>query len=287
MADIIEIAKAKVNLSLRVVGRRADGYHELEGLTAFADFGDKLSLTPDGPDGISSDGAFAAQIEGENLLATTLRLLKSAKPGLRTGAVRLEKSIPVAAGLGGGSADAAALLRAIDRANPGMISSAEKAALAARIGSDVSVCLVSRAAMLWGRGEHVRPVAALPQAPALLVNPGIQLSTADVFRTLGAPPAPPREGPPEPAGPFESLPSLISYLRPRANGLEPAAHALAPVIAEVQAAIAGARGCLLARLSGSGATCFGIFESVERARLAGAAIERAHPDWWVRATTLT
>ena len=170
MTVITESARAKVNLTLEIVGRRPDGYHELKSLVAFADLADRLILDSDAGPAVTVSGPFAGEIAGENLLAATLRLIAAREPRLRLGAVHLEKAIPVAAGLGGGSADAAALLRAVRLANPEYAAAVDWPGLAARLGADVPVCLESRAAWVFGKGEDVVPLAAqLPTLHAVLV----------------------------------------------------------------------------------------------------------------------
>ncbi len=192
MTAIREIARAKVNLTLSVLGRRPDGYHEIESLVTFADFGDVVSLEPGPATSVTTRGPFAAAIDGPNLLDRALALLREAAPGLHLGAVTLEKNLPVAAGLGGGSADAAALLRAVRRANPELAGSVPWDAVAARLGADVPVCLAGRPALISGIGQTVQPLAHdLPAMAAVLVNPRQPLATAAVYRALDAPPAPP------------------------------------------------------------------------------------------------
>jgi len=186
-----ELAPAKINLTLSVLGRRADGYHELESLVTFADVHDIVTLEPGTGSGVMVAGPFAGYIGGENLLIRALTLLADADPALRLGSVRLDKHLPVAAGIGGGSADAAALLRAVKRANPERAASVAWLDIAARLGADVPVCLDAGPALMWGIGEKIAAVARLPQAHAVLVNPGLPLSTTDVFSALDAGSAPP------------------------------------------------------------------------------------------------
>ncbi|MBX9589045.1 MAG: 4-(cytidine 5'-diphospho)-2-C-methyl-D-erythritol kinase, partial [Hyphomonadaceae bacterium] len=185
-----ELAPAKINLTLAVRGRRADGYHELESLVTFADIHDAVVLEPGAEGSVTVAGAFAQYIGGENLLIRALALLREAEPGLRLGSVRLEKNLPVAAGLGGGSADAAALLRAVRRANPKHAGGVPWLEIAARLGADVPVCLGARPALMWGIGEKIAPVPRLPPLHAVIVNPRLPLPTADVFAALAAGPAP-------------------------------------------------------------------------------------------------
>jgi 4-diphosphocytidyl-2-C-methyl-D-erythritol kinase len=286
---IRELARAKINLTLSVLGRREDGYHELESLVTFAEAGDRVTLRPGPGCSVSTIGPFAGDIVGPNLLETAAALLQEADPGLRPGAVELEKTLPVAAGLGGGSADAAALLRAVRTANPERAGNVPWQEIAARLGADVPVCLAGKPALVWGTGTSIAPLpagAAPPAVAAVLANPRLALPTARVFEALQAGPVP--SGRPAPAlpGPFPTLESLVEYMRGRGNDLEAPAARLLPVIGDIKSAIAAAPGCRIAALSGSGATCFGLFESDESAASAAAAITGDHPSWWVAATRL-
>ena len=276
-------AHAKINLTLKVLGRRADGYHELESLVAFADVHDVVTLEPDAPHALAVGGPFAHGIAGENILARTLTLLRQAEPRLSIGSVTLEKNLPVAAGLGGGSADAAALLRAVRVANANYAAQVPWHDIAANLGADVPVCLVSRPALMWGIGEAVAPVARLPEANAVIINPRQPLPTGDVFRALGAPAlaSAPRQPPPPPE--LHRLPDLVDTMRAHGNDLEAPAKQLLPVIGEIKAALQAQPGCLLAAMSGSGPTCFGIFADQARARLAAGRIAGSHSGWWVKA----
>jgi 4-diphosphocytidyl-2-C-methyl-D-erythritol kinase len=291
MAVITAPARAKVNLTLEVLGRRPDGYHELKSLIAFADLADRLSLDTDAAPAVTVSGPFAGEIAGENLLAAALRLIAATEPRLRLGAVRLEKNIPVAAGLGGGSADAAALLRAVRRANPALQSGIDWPGLAARLGADVPVCVESRAAWVYGKGEDVVPLAApLPKLDAVLVNPRASLrpdKTAAVFRGLAAPaihatplPAPSR------LTAYGSRAALLAILRDGSNDLETAATAVTPEIAAVMAALAATRGVELVRLSGAGPTCFAVLPNRKAATAAAATLAAANPAWWVVPVTI-
>jgi 4-diphosphocytidyl-2-C-methyl-D-erythritol kinase len=314
-----EIARAKVNLTLSVLGRRADGYHDIESLVTFADIGDQVTFHP-GPDcGVTTSGPFAGEIEGPNLLERTLSLLRELDPGLLLGAVELEKNLPVAAGLGGGSADAAALLRAVRAANPDRAGAIDWHGLASRLGADVPVCLAGAPALIRGVGDRIDPLAhPLPPLAAVLVNPRLPLSTARVFAALDASSPSPRfsrraesapsargerrgEGqrqtPEQAAAPHpnplpteewgEGTGALLAYIRPRGNDLEPPAISLLPVIADLKAALGAAQpGCRFAAMSGSGPTCFGIFEDTAASARAAAALARAQPGWWVVPTSL-
>lgn len=285
-AVLSETARAKVNLTLRVLGRRADGFHELESLVAFATIGDEVTLRVGAPSGVTVSGPYATAIDGENIAARALEALAEAAPVLALGGVHIEKRLPVAAGIGGGSADAAAVLRAVRRANRALASAVDWPAIAASLGADVPVCLASTAQLMWGIGRETAPVPALPPLPAVLVNPGVPLATAAVFRALNAPPAPERIAAPSVPGPFPDLAAVTAYVNEHGNDLETAAKALCPAIGAVLAALSDASGALLARMSGSGPTCFALFETAEAAELAARRIGADEPRWWTVATTL-
>jgi 4-diphosphocytidyl-2-C-methyl-D-erythritol kinase len=268
-----------------VRGRRADGYQEIESLVTFAAIHDVVTLEPGGAGGVAVTGPFARYISGENLLVKAMALLREADPELRLGPVRLEKNLPVAAGLGGGSADAAALLRAVRRANPGRAADFPWSAIAARLGADVPVCFGDRPALVCGAGHEVVPVRSLPPTHAVLANPGVPLPTGRVFAALGADPAPAHGAVPAPPV-FSRLEPLLDYMGACGNDLEQAALALAPAIGEVKSALRAQSGCLLAAMSGSGPTCLGMYRDRESARCAADSIAAAHPAWWVRSTPL-
>jgi 4-diphosphocytidyl-2-C-methyl-D-erythritol kinase len=289
-----ELARAKVNLTLTVLGRRLDGYHDIASLVAFADVGDSVTLHL-GPDRrVMVCGPLASAIEGPNLLDRVLDLLWRLQPDLQLGTVELEKSLPVAAGLGGGSADAAALLRAVRRANPTHAASIDWHSLAARLGADIPVCLAGKPAVMTGIGDRVEPLApSLVLAPlaCVLVNPRVPLPTPRVFTAFDASADPAlhphaRRGSDAQSATFFDVASLLTYMRDRGNDLEPAATSLLPVIAEIKAALGAEPGCRIAAMSGSGPTCFGIFTDAQTAQAARRAILRSHPAWWVQTTHL-
>jgi 4-diphosphocytidyl-2-C-methyl-D-erythritol kinase len=280
-----ELARAKLNLTLGVRGRRGDGYHELESLVTFAGVHDVVTLAPGGDEAVTVSGPFAAAIVGENLLARTLALLREADRGLRLGSVHLEKRLPVAAGLGGGSADAAALLRALRRANPDRVGGVPWLEIAAGLGADVPVCLGGRPALMWGKGESIAELPAFPAVNAVVVNPGVPLATARVFAALGHGPAPVAAAMPV-VPELPDLPALLAYVQARGNDLERAAIGLCPEIAGVKALLATQADCRMAAMSGSGPTCFGIFSGEGSAQRAATAIAAARPGWWVACTTL-
>jgi 4-diphosphocytidyl-2-C-methyl-D-erythritol kinase len=285
VSSIRELARAKINLTLRVLGRRADGFHALESLVAFAETHDVVELDPGNGLSLDIEGPFGG-LDGDNLVLQAAQAAKTVKNAVTLGGFRLSKHLPVAAGLGGGSADAAAALRLIVRANPGALDDATLASIAARLGSDVAVCLASRPALIVGRGEIVRPIRGFPSCGVVLANPGVPLPTASVYAALDAPPlAASGEGPEPPdfLGDFEAL---AAYALARGNDLEAAAARLAPVVSDVLAALSALQGVRIARLSGSGPTCFALFASEDQARRAAAALAERHPAWWIAASSL-
>jgi len=287
MTGLRDIAHAKLNLTLEVLGRRGDGYHELRSLVAFTELGDALAFEPEGDLALAIEGPFAGALHGDNLITAAAEAAKTFAPGVALGRFRLDKRLPVAGGLGGGSADAAAALRLLARANPGQLPVAALEDLAGSLGSDVTACLGSRPALMTGRGARVTPVEGLPPCSVLLVNPGLSLASGAVYGALGAPPlsASVKEPPAIPsfAGDFDAL---VAYATARANDLEPAAIKLVPEIAEVLAALKGLDGARLVRLSGSGPTCFALFATEAEAKRAAATMATAQPSWWVAPTRL-
>lgn len=264
---IAEAAPAKLNLTLHVTGRRGDGYHLLDSLVAFAGIGDRVEISP-GPLSLAIDGPFAPGLDaGDANLC-----LRAARAIAGQGAIRLTKNLPLASGIGGGSADAAAVLRGFTRLGLPLLPAPET------LGADVPVCLAGVPARMRGVGEVLDLVPAVPPLPLVLVNPGIAVPTPAVFAALDR-----RDNPPMPEPKWHDADSLIGFAAACRNDLQPAAIRIAPVIAEVLAAIT-AQGARLARMSGSGATCFGIFDRPEQARSAAVALSR--PGWWAVATEL-
>jgi 4-diphosphocytidyl-2-C-methyl-D-erythritol kinase len=283
-APVREFARAKVNLTLRVLGKRPDGYHELESLVTFADTHDVVTLQPGTSGSVAVTGPFAQYIGDENLLVRALRLLRDAAPSIALGAVRLEKNLPVAAGIGGGSADAAALLRALRRADPEHADVIDWMGIAERLGADVPVCFLEETALMAGKGERIVFGVRLPRVSAVLANPGVPLATAQVFQALAAGPLAPgdRVQPPQ----IADGDSLVAYMRANGNDLEAPASLLLPEIGTVKTALAAEPGCWHAAMSGSGPTCFGIFADEQAGKRAAEAIAAAHPGWWVKPTVL-
>jgi 4-diphosphocytidyl-2-C-methyl-D-erythritol kinase len=272
-------APAKINLYLHVTGRRDDGYHLLDSLVVFAGFGDTLTFEPASTLSFEVDGATAGlPADGDNIVLKAARALATAT-GVTAGArIRLTKRLPVAAGVGGGSADAAATLTGLSRLwgieLPGLN------ALALTLGADVPVCLRGVPTAMSGVGERLAAVPPLPAAWLVLVNPGVPLSTPAVFKA--------RRGAFSAADPLAQAPTtaaaLAEALARRHNDLTVAAVSLAPVVAEVLAALAATPGCLLSRMSGSGATCFGLYGDETAARAAAAALRGS--GWWIEAAEL-
>lgn len=278
-----EFAPAKINLTLQVTGRRDDGYHQLDSLVAFADSGDHLQFTPaDGLD-LAVTGPFAAALadEPENLVLRAARALQKAGNVRQGAAITLEKHLPVASGIGGGSADAAAALRGLSRLWGLALPPETLTEIALALGADLPVCLESKACLMRGIGAEIAPLAALPPLPAVLVNPGRPLSTASVFKA--------RQGPfsqVDGSLPPEEHEALLTWLQDRPNDLQAAALRVCPEIAKVPAALAEGVDCRLARMSGSGATFFGLYDSADAASAAAGLLRQEQADWWVMATTL-
>ncbi len=283
MPDILqEGAPAKINLSLVVRGRRGDGYHELNSLVAFADCGDVLSAEPADDLRLNVIGPFAKGLgtDDTNLVLQAIRRFDDYL-GVETKAhVTLEKNLPVASGIGGGSADAAATLRLLCRLHGRDVEHHALAAIGLCLGADVPVCLDTRPAMMWGKGELIERLEALPDFWFVLVNPRVAVSTAAVFKALDAPDLVEKKA--GPAAPqFADLIALGQWLDAHGNDMERAAMMIAPAIFDAATALAATRDCRLARMSGSGATCFGIYDDEKAARAAETALKVVHPDWWV------
>lgn len=289
MPGLIERAGPKINLSLLVEGRRADGYHALVSLVAFGGGGDLLALAPGEALALSVLGptAQAAGAGPDNLCLKAARALAERVAGLTLGRFTLTKRLPVAAGLGGGSSDAAAALRLLARANGLDRDDPRLIAAAREVGADVPVCLDQRARMMTGLGHDLGPVLKLPPLYAVFANPGVALATRDVFARLGLAPGQTHALQPHPAlrSGLDAA-ALLAALKKTRNDLEDPACVLAPVVGDVLAVLGAARGARLARMSGSGATCFALFEDRRLAAKAARAIRRDHPGWSVWASAL-
>ncbi len=294
MPGLSDEGRAKVNLTLRVNGRRVDGYHDLESVVAFADCADRLTLTP-GPDldlKMSGPLAQACGETSDNLVLKAARLLAERVPNMKVGSFDLDKVLPVAAGIGGGSADAAAALRLLAQLNGLALDDPRIIEVAELTGADVPVCVRSLACVMTGVGETLQPLN-LPKMPCVMVNPCVPVATKDVFNALGL-----RNGellvgatdvllqdrwPDDRA----SLEEWVEALAANSNDLETPALRVQPVIGEVIAALNATNGAWLARMSGSGATCFAIYENTADAKRAAEKIRRDHPGWWVHAGILS
>jgi 4-diphosphocytidyl-2-C-methyl-D-erythritol kinase len=293
-SELVEDAHAKVNLTLRVVGRRVDGLHDLESVVAFADCADRLNLVGGAELQLATTGplADACGEVADNLVLKAARLLGERVPGLKTGTFTLHKVLPVAAGIGGGSADAAAALRLLARANGLAIDDGRLTEVAKLTGADVPVCIPSRACIMTGVGENLLPLK-LPKLPCVLVNPRVAVATKDVFQALGLrngellvgftdvirAPAWPEAG--------ASVEEWVEALAASSNDLEEPATRIQPVIGDVISALNATNGAWLARMSGSGATCFAIYENTAEAGRAAEKIRRDRPQWWVHSGTLS
>ena len=293
-APLVELAPAKINLTLLVHGRRPDGYHELESLVAFAgpEACDRLTLVPARSFHLEIIGPEAPYLASEdataNLVSRAVAAALRVAPDLGTGYFRLEKRLPVAAGIGGGSADAAAALRLLRSANPGSDAGIDWTTIAVSIGADVPVCLEGRASVMRGLGERVAPVPALPPVWVVLVNPRVALATADVFQALGADslPADWSDDGLTTSLALSDQGALLRHVAARRNDLEAVAMKLCPSVADVISHLGRLEGVRAARMSGSGPTCFALFDTAEAAEAGRRRLSVAQPDWWVAATKL-
>lgn len=276
-------APAKINLFLHVGARRPDGYHDLLSLVAFASAGDELAASPGEELSLAIEGPFAEALKADesNLVMRAARALQAdlrekgmAPPGAR---LALTKNLPLASGIGGGSSDAAATLKSLNAMWKGGLSDTELTRIGLALGADVPVCLSARTSMMAGIGERVSPGPRLPPTPVVLVNPRVEVPTGPVFKALQY-----RTGVDAVAMPpsFDTAAALAAFLASTRNDLEAPAIGLAPEIGACRDAMRASAGCALARMSGSGATCFGIFETGDQAAAAAKRIAAAHPDWW-------
>ncbi|HLH97478.1 MAG TPA: 4-(cytidine 5'-diphospho)-2-C-methyl-D-erythritol kinase [Xanthobacteraceae bacterium] len=295
----VERAPAKVNLTLRVLGRRPDGYHEIESLVVFAGVGDTLTFTPGKNLMLKVLGPTAALAGdlADNLVLKAVRALGERYEGLRLGQFVLSKHLPVAAGVGGGSADAAAALRHLARQNHIRMDDARLLDAARSTGADIPVCLDPQPRMMRGIGEILSAPWRIPPLPALLINPRVAVPTKEVFKALGAPSLAPghasvpiqdewANGTDQSRSCEPSCDDVIAYVTDRNNDLEAPAIALNPTIGQALDALRLLPGCRLARMSGSGATCFALFPTRRAAQAAARILRAARPTWWIRPTVL-
>ena len=266
-------APAKINLTLHVTGQRDDGYHLLDSLVTFASVGDVLTATLGAGEGLTVSGPFAGQVptDDTNFIHKVVSHFQFEAPL----SFHLEKNLPVASGIGGGSADAGACIRALVALNGGQ--GALSVAEMMKIGADLPMCVAAQPARVRGVGEILEPRQALPELHLVLVNPGVAVSTPEVFAALASRQNAPMT--PMPDGPDR----FGQWLAAQRNDLQDAAIGIAPEIARVLDALRSIPGCRLARMSGSGASCFGIFDTVQNAALAADHLSRAQPHWWVAA----
>jgi len=277
-------APAKLNLYLHITGRREDGYHTLDSLVNFTALHDTVSVVPANRLTLQAIGPFAAELPAtsENIIVTAAERLRALSGTVAGAAITLDKRLPVASGIGGGSADAAAAITALCRLWRVKSSADAIAGLALGVGADVPVCLAARSTFMSGIGEELTTPPLLPEAALLLVNPGVTVSTAAVFKGHNGPFSEPARFVDAPT----DVTTFAALLAARGNDLTTAAIALAPLIGEVLKVVEAQPGCLLARMSGSGATCFGLFEKGVDAAAAAKAITGGHSEWWAVATTL-
>jgi 4-diphosphocytidyl-2-C-methyl-D-erythritol kinase len=282
MALIETLAPAKINLFLHVTGRRDDGYHLLESLVAFADIGDEITIEQAATFELQISGPFAKDLDpsAQNYISKAVLFLANhanRNPDIR---VKLTKRLPVASGIGGGSSDAAATLLACQRLwRIPMLPTPED--IIAALGADVPVCLRRRPTLMRGVGEQLADVGPLPEGDIVVINPGTGLATADVFRKYSGPFSQPLTD--IPAKGWRDMSELAQFINATHNDLEAPAMALVPAIGTVLQSLSAQTGCLAARMSGSGATCFGLFGNSADAARATLNIARAHTTWWVQA----
>ncbi len=285
---------AKINLYLHVIGRRDDGYHLLDSLIAFAAVHDSLQVLPAAAFRLTLTGPFAARLEAEggmNLVERAARTIAETIGLPPMVAIELTKRLPIAAGIGGGSADAAAAIRALAAlwapARPGAdLSDGKLLGFARSLGADVPVCLAGRAALVSGIGDFVRPVRRLPEAGLVLVNPGLPAPTKAVFYRRSGAFSPPSRLDPAAIATLGDAVDLARLLAPLGNDLTDAATGLVPAIGDVLTAIGESEGCLLARLSGSGATCFALFANQEHSEPGAQRLRQQYPGWWIQPAPL-
>lgn len=280
IAPIHEFAPAKVNLYLHVTGRREDGYHLLDSLVMFADVGDQITIAPSDILTLDHAGPFGGSLPdpADNLIMRAAMALRDMHGISADAHLTLTKNLPVASGIGGGSTDAAAALRGLCQLWDIDPTSTEVMDLALSLGADVPVCLRGRSTIMRGIGEDFTDVDDCPRTHAILVNPGVGVSTPSVFKARSGDFSSPVDWE---ACHGETLAERLGSTR---NDLEPPAVSLSSVIADVLSALTDCEGVQLARMSGSGATCFGLFPSKEAAQAAATQLIHAHPDWWATAT---
>lgn len=288
LQQVSEFAPAKINLCLHVTGRRSDGYHLIDSLVVFADAGDNLIFRKSSEFSLHISGPMAEGLSNgnDNLVLRAARAVQGASD-VKGAEITLDKHLPSASGIGGGSADAAATLRGLQ--NLYGLNELEPLDLALKLGADVPVCCFGRAARMSGIGERIEPITQFPECAAVLVNARVEVSTGAVFSGLDLPNdiAGTKSLDELPAGGFRSSLEAAAWLSRQRNDLQSCAEKLAPVISESLNVLKRTPDCLLARMSGSGATCFGLYEDVAASNIAASQISDAHPQWWVKPVILS
>lgn len=282
-----EFAKAKINLTLEVMGKRRDGYHELNSLVVFASVGDHLSFEKSDQEDLIVSGPFACGLEGENLILKAARFITSRYPEVGSGVFSLEKNLPVASGIGGGSADAAAAIRLLSDQMSGGLASLDYSEISKALGADIPVCLEQIPVIMSGIGEMLQPVSSMAKLTCVLVNPGSPVSTGEIFRRLNAPLIDGGLGSDRDVPDLSSIDKVLGYMEQHGNDLQVVAESIEPVITDVIKQLEHQDGCLIARMSGSGATCFGIFSDSTQAEEAVADISKRYTHWWVKSCILS
>lgn len=282
-----ELAKAKINLTLEVVGKRSDGYHELNSLVAFASCGDHLTFEKQDKQDLIISGPFAFGLEGENLILKAADFITSAYPDIQSGIFSLDKRLPVASGIGGGSADAAAAIRLLSAQIPGGLEGLDYAEIARELGADIPVCIEQKPVMMTGIGDILKPVGGLVPLYAVLVNPGVPVSTGEIFRRLNASEIREDESSQAVIPAFSTFEDVLDYMTNHGNDLQVVAEDIEPAVVEVIKVIQEQEGCRISRMSGSGATCFGIFEKHTQAQKAVSEISTSYERWWVESCIIS
>ncbi len=276
-------ARAKINLTLEVLGKRNDGYHELRSLVAFTDFGDDLSFQPGEDFSLTIDGQFASDLQGDNLIEKAAIYCLQRFDGISTGHFHLRKNLPVASGIGGGSADAAAALHLLIQNSNLDISMLDFPEIAVVLGADIPVCLKQKPVLMTGIGENLLPVDNFPALAAVLINPLAPVSTGTIFKKLNASPVcSDFQSSKSDKLSFSDLDEVLDYMSDHQNDLQSIAAGLEPAIGNILSLLEIQNGCQIARMSGSGATCFGVFKNLNQAQSAASNIKKQYPDWWVQ-----
>lgn len=272
--EISKSARAKINLYLHVIDRRPDGYHNLESLVTFTDLADKITITPASSFFLNTRGEFVGDIDSINIVAKVASIMGPQK-GVQ---IELTKNIPVAGGLGGGSSDAAATFHGLNELWKLGLSEQELIDKASSLGADIPVCIHGKPCYMLGNGEKIEKLHIFPAIDMVLVNPRIMLPTSAVFKDIGTFSKPNHKK----CYNFNYIEDLVEYLESTRNDLYVKSRVLVPAIDEIIDTMQALQGCLLARMAGSGATCFGIFKNSEKAEEAASYLSRSRPGWWVK-----